>query len=328
MASTKAYRGEKGVYKNERWLTGIVCNGFNLALQADGGLVALHQGCIGGGSTHSDISVSCIVESEQSPPLLVCEGKQDSENTIRENVKGQLFNQLVRHRRIFAGAASKKQMDFRPVLLMALNTAYVSVDISFPMTKDGSLKRNDWISPPESSHVVGSVMFFTIQIAFIHIDNAEDGPDKLARLFCFLTSALKKLRDMKDYNRDQWKTPWRRSDDKASGSVTSARKRGDNVTVVDAVDGRRVYKELCYYLRQKDGFNTIRIVIEKPDQRRVPPMELLKVLGKPYSDWICHSYAGGWFQVLEYDLIQGDEYPLTKAAWISLLTRISTIHNH
>lgn len=315
--------GKRGVYKNERWLTGIVCNALNLALQAGGGLVALHQGCIGGGSTHSDISVSAI-GSEQSPPLLVCEGKQDSENAIRENVKGQLFNELVRHRRIFSRGSSQ-QTDFRPVLLMAMNTAYVSVDIAFPTTKDGHLKRNDWIYPPESDVAGGDVLFFTIQIAFINIDNEEDGPEKLARLFCFLDSALQKLRDLKEYARDQWKTPWRWTDGNATRSVASARKQGDNVTIVDE---RRVYKEFCYYLRQKDGFNTIPVVVKSRDQRRVPPKDILKLLGNPYSDWVCRTYAGGWFEVLEYDLIRGEEYPSTKAAWISLLMRISTLHKH
>ena len=316
-------RGKRGVYKNERWLTGIVCNALNLALQADGGLVALHQGCIGGGSTHSDISVSAIGR-EQSPPLLVCEGKQDSENTIRENVQGQLFNALVRHRRIFFRGSSK-QTDFRPVLLMALNTAYVSVDVVFPSTKDGHLRANDWIALPESNVTSGDVVFFTIQIAFINIDNEGNGPAKLAKLFCFLEGALKKLRDMKEFARDQWKTPWSRANSNAPISVKRAWKRGDNVTIVDE---KRVYKEFCYYLRQGDGFNTIRSVVQPIDQRRVPPKDILEVLGKPYSDWVCQTYAGGWFKVLEYDLICGHEHPSTKAAWISLLRRISTLHNH
>ena len=312
-----------GVYKNERWFTGIVCNALNLVLQADGGLVALHQGCIGGGSTHSDISVSAI-GPEQSPPLLVCEGKQDSENTIRENVQGQLFNELVRHRRIFARGSST-QTDFRPVLLMALNSAYISVDVVFPSTKDGHLQANDWIAPPESKVTSGDVVFFTIQIAFINIDNEGNGPTKMAKLFCFLEGALKKLRDMNGYTRDQWKTPWSRANGNAPISVKRAWKRGDNVTIVD---GKKVYKEFCYYLRQEDDFNTIRSVIQPVDQRRVPPKDILEGLGRPYSDWVCQTYAGGWFEVLEYTFICGDGHPSTKAAWISLLRRISTLHNY
>ena len=272
-------RGERGVYKNERWLTGIVCNALNLVLQADGGLVALHHGCIGSGSTHSDLSVSAV-GPEQSPPLLVCEGRQDSDIMIRETVRGQLFNELVRHRRIFAGGS--EQTDFRPVLLMALNSAYVSVELAFPTTKNGHLKRNDWIAP--EANAPGDVVFFTIQIAFINIDGIE-GRGKLAKLFCFLEGALKKLRDIKEYKRDQWKTPW-----VGSTSVTNASKHGDNVTVVDE---KRVYKEFCYYLRQQDGFNSIPIAIAGQDQRKPPPEALLQLLGKPYSDWVSRWVVCG-----------------------------------
>ena len=306
--------GKNGVYKNERWLTGIVCNALNLALQADGGLVALHQGCIGSGSTHSDISVSAV-GLEQSPPLLVCEGKQDSDITIRQAVRGQLFNELVRHRRIFAGGSD--QTDFRPVLLMALNTAHVSLELAFPTTKGGHLKINEWITP--EANAVGDVVFFTVQIAFINIDSTGDRKN-LAKLFCFIEGAVKKLRDMKDYKRDQWKTPWVKTT-----SVTKASKHGDNVTVVDE---SWVYKEFCYYLRQQDGFNTIPIAIEKQDQRKPPPEELLRKLGKPYSDWVCEKYAGGWFEVLEYDFIQGDQRQVTKASWMSLLKRIAILHDN
>eukprot|EP00977_Amphora_coffeiformis_P012999 scaffold3337_cov169-Amphora_coffeaeformis.AAC.9 len=308
--------GKKGVYKNERWLTGIVCNALNLVLQANGGLVALHQGCIGSGSTHSDISVSAVGQ-EQSPPLLVCEGKQDSDINVRDSVRGQLFNELVRHRTIFARGSG--QNDYRPVLLMALNTSYVSLELAFPTTKNGRLKGEDWITPEFNAD--GEVVFFTIQIALINIDDDTEGRKKLAQLFCFLESALKKLRDMKDYGRDQWKTPWVNNI-----SVTSnVSKKGDNVTVVDE---KRVYKEFCYYLRQKDDFNTIAIQIEKQDQRKPPPKTLLQLLGKPYSDWICREYAGGWFVVLEYDYIPGDHQQVTKASWMSLLRRIATLHNN
>jgi hypothetical protein len=205
-----------GVFKNERWLTGIVCSALNLVLRADGGLVALHQGCIGSGSTHSDISVS-VVGPKPSPPLLVCEGNQDSSNTVRETVKGQLFNELVRHRRIFAGGSEQK--DFRPVLLMALNTAYISLELAFPTTKKGNLKNEGWITP--EAKVDGDVVFFSVQIAFIRIDDDTEGPTKLAQLFCFIESALKKLRDMNDYKRDQWKTPW-----VGTRTVATALKRG------------------------------------------------------------------------------------------------------
>jgi serine/threonine protein kinase len=96
---------------------------------------------------------------------------------------------------------------------------------------------------------------------------------------------------------------------------------------VTVVDEKRVYKEFCYYLRQKDGFNNIPIAIKKQDQRLPPPMKLLKRLGKPYSDWVCEEYAGGWFVVLEYDFIQGDQRQVTKTSWMSLLSRVATLHN-
>mmetsp|Transcript_29934 Transcript_29934/g.82147 ORF Transcript_29934/g.82147 Transcript_29934/m.82147 type:complete len:599 (-) Transcript_29934:57-1853(-) len=313
--------GRQGVHKNERWLTGIVCNALNLALQAEGGLVALHQGCIGERSTHSDVSVT-TVGIDPSPPLLVCEGKQDSERTIRTAVQGQLFNELVRHRRIFSGG-SPVQTDFRPVLLMALNSAYISLDLAFPTTKDGNLSRNEWISSPESNvaTTTGDVVFFTIPITLIHIDNAVDGPKKMARLFRFLYFSLKKLATMKEYSRDQWKTPWRTSD---TTNVMNARKYGDNVTVVN---DQKVYKEFCYYLRQDDGFNSILMAIDSRDQRRPPPPDLLQRLGDPYQDWVCKDYAGGWFQVLQYDLIPGDAHPSTLVSWRSLLKRVAVLHD-
>jgi serine/threonine protein kinase len=93
-------------------------------------------------------------------------------------------------------------------------------------------------------------------------------------------------------------------------------------------DVKRVYKESCYYLRQPDDFNKILIQIDKKDQQKPPPKELLKLLGEPYSNWVCKEYAGGWIVVLEYDFILGGHGKVTMAAWKSLLRLIKTLHDN
>ena len=40
------------------------------------------------------------------------------------------------------------------------------------------------------------------------------------------------------------------------------------------------------------------------------------------------GFLGGWFVVLEYDFIQGDQRQVTKASWMSLLRRIATVHKN
>lgn len=88
-----------GVKSNERhYYTGAFCLALNAVL--DGGMAALRRGCIGAKATHSDIHARYVLDGYKSPVLMVGEGKIDSDKGIRESVCGQLFNELIRHRKI------------------------------------------------------------------------------------------------------------------------------------------------------------------------------------------------------------------------------------
>jgi hypothetical protein len=81
--------------------TGAMTDANNAVL--DDGYVALHQGCIVKGNTHSDVSIRRIVDITSNycrkNTLLVGEGKMATDQ-LRDETRGQIFNELIRHRQI------------------------------------------------------------------------------------------------------------------------------------------------------------------------------------------------------------------------------------
>jgi serine/threonine protein kinase len=125
--------------------------------------------------------------------------------------------------------------------------------------------------------------------------------------------------------RVQFKTPWVT---RPSGGAKDGQKRGDNVTIIiTESEGQKVYKEFCYYLRERDGFNYLMEKVEAADQRQPPPSELLNRLGAPYSSWSLNTYANERIKILVYDYIKGTHWPASKDGWIQVMKQVQTMHS-
>ena len=90
------------------------------------------------------------------------------------------------------------------------------------------------------------------------------------------------------------------------GQVVNGTPNGENVTLIERSDEGSiyVYKEYCYHLRVSSSIMKPLFLIDKKNQRRRPPIELLEALGSPYDAWEVHK---GPFviAVLRYPYIEG-----------------------
>jgi hypothetical protein len=131
---------EEEIGCNERFYTGAFCDALNAVL--DGGISVLHQGCIGNGSTHSDLSARYCLDGHKSATLMVGEGKRDDISSEQMKTRGQIFNELIRHRKIDKKLNGGKQ-DFRPILLMSFSFSSISLELAFPSTKGGHMEESE-----------------------------------------------------------------------------------------------------------------------------------------------------------------------------------------
>ena len=106
-------------------LPGSFANALNAVL--DNGFVALHGGCIGhNGKPHSDLSVYAV--SSPSPHyqshFWLVKGKSN-EADLRDETRGQLFNELLRHRSIDFTLNNDPQTDhyYGPILMMVKHSS-------------------------------------------------------------------------------------------------------------------------------------------------------------------------------------------------------------
>lgn len=321
-----------GVKGNERHFTGAFCLALNAVLSD--GMAALHQGCIGTKATHSDVHARYMLDNYKSPVLMVGEGKLGSHEGIRKSVRGQLFNELIRHRKIDRKARQgNADGDYRPILLMSFNTAYISLELAFPSTKNGHMENLGWVSFNNNLRE-GTETFWTVQVAMVGISGTE-GNSKIPVLLRFIELTLWHLQQLRSQNtsRVQFKTPWKNpwpTDPEVK--VTGADKRGANVTIIKHGERKFVRKEFCYYLRKCDGFNFIGAFdeIEERDQRWVPNEHVLNDLGKQnewYRSWKVEAGPFG-IKILVYEFRKGSLRPPSKDVWIQVLRQVDIIHSH
>ena len=252
---------------NERFFTGAMCNAMNIFLE--GRFPVVHRACIGNGSTHSDLSASRVERTGLNRTLMVGEGKSTTTN-LRKETRGQLLNELLRHRLIDSSQTRTPIPNHTPVLLLAFDLHHVEIDVAFPSTKGGKLDL-DGVVKFSGTINNGTETFWTVQLLQTRITN-------LPVIFRFIADALEFLYDSPFPRRVQFKIPMPIPND---DGITSAVIKGDNVTIVERNGSRRVYKEYCYHLRETSDFFTPTIEIGKDDQRRPPPRELLDALGAP-----------------------------------------------
>ena len=307
---------EEQVNQNERFFTGALCDALNSLLGR--GISILHQGCIGSSTTHSDFSARTIQSNQGT--LMVGEGKVGENSGIRDATRGQLFNELIRHRSIDSKLNGTEGS--RPILLVAIDFGNISIDLAFPSKKGNAMEQ--WVVF-EDFVQEGTETFWTTQIASVYYAKAE-GMKKLPTVFQFIADALKYLNNLDAVlPRQQFKTPFVKTPDEVPAR---GEKRGENVTIIEMKSGtKRVFKEFCYYLRQVDGFNAIDDDIAECDQRKPPSPELLECLGENYNSWTVEK---GPFktQILSYDYIDGNCWPSSKQSWINVLAQVKRMHDN
>mmetsp|Transcript_44403 Transcript_44403/g.106975 ORF Transcript_44403/g.106975 Transcript_44403/m.106975 type:complete len:443 (-) Transcript_44403:28-1356(-) len=306
-------------------LTGALANAMNSVFD-EGFTTLLHQGCLGPNATHPDISV-CRYKSTPKWPitLLVGEGKKTT-GYLRNDTRGQLFNELLRHRSIeFNLNKGTDSYYYGPILLLAFDKRQIEIDLAFPSTKDGRLECDGAVSF-DCIHR-NTEAFWTVRLLRISIFE-EHGQTNLPIVLHFLSSALEQLDSWQENesSRVQFKIPMPLSiNDK---EIEEAEYYNENVSKLRLRNGSvLVFKEYCYNLRQEDSVNQLlmRIVqISEEDQRRPPPDDLLACLGPPYSTWKVHRKPFG--SVLQYDFIQGSSIRPTVRGWIQILVQISEMH--
>jgi len=156
--------------------------------------------------------------------LLIGEGKLDYDPGLMSRTRGQLVNQMIRHRHIDANV-NGESVD-RPILLLAFNHTYVSMELAFPSSKGCSYERAGWVDF-DATLADESETYWTVPLAFVRINSSQE-KQRLARLLrAFIADTMKLLHTIKESGRVQSKTPWLES----SSDVASARKAGDNVTI-------------------------------------------------------------------------------------------------
>lgn len=317
----------KDVGSNERFYIGAMANALNTILED--GYCVLHQACLGTGATHSDLSAVRINpknDSERAWPvtLMVGEGKWQSRGNPREVTRGQILNELLRHRKL--DEESSNEENHGPILLFAFDDQKVEVDLAFPSTKGGKLE-TDGVVEFSNDLVGGQETFWTLRILRISIEDVH-GSRNLARVFRFIREALQKL-DAWSYEqgRVQQKMPMSLTMQEQTGVVVQY--CGENVTIIEEKSGSKfVYKEYCYHLRQDYDFNVMipPISIKDEDKRQPPPKKLLEKLGPPYSDeWIVTEGPFGT-SVLRYPFIEGNSYSPSVKGWLMILGQIQMMH--
>lgn len=306
---------------NERFLTGSFCDALNSVLPE--GYTVLHQACLGKGTTHSDISGRYSLSSS-SRTLLVGEGKKGGSQNIRIDCRGQLFNELIRHRKLDR-ASSRNKDNYVPILLLAFDAEFCSVELAFPSTKGGAMEKCKWVMFNQEIDK-GTETFWTVRLAYVMLHNV----DVTASTLRLIANGMVAIGDLPgDYGRAQYKTPWL---EPPPYDIFRAAKRGDNVTIVETKRGEKhVYKEFCYYLRQQDELNHVNYaqVIEKKNQRTPPADTVLDALGSLdgwYSEWKVEKVVPDCVQILSYPYIEGSCTPGCVEAWEDLLHKISVLH--
>eukprot|EP00543_Licmophora_paradoxa_P008980 CAMPEP_0202442810 /NCGR_PEP_ID=MMETSP1360-20130828/2163_1 /ASSEMBLY_ACC=CAM_ASM_000848 /TAXON_ID=515479 /ORGANISM="Licmophora paradoxa, Strain CCMP2313" /LENGTH=609 /DNA_ID=CAMNT_0049058271 /DNA_START=125 /DNA_END=1954 /DNA_ORIENTATION=- len=299
---------------NERFFTGAMASAINSVLQD--GYCVLHQACLGIGATRSDLSATCINETDSwSTTLMVGEGKWNACN-LREETRGQIFNELLRHRAI------DLKTTHAPVLLLTFDKNTVEIDLAFPSTKGGKL---------ESDHVVTfsdqqdpkKELFWTVRILRTNIADSS-GNKNLPIVIRFISAALMKLYSWQEQNRVQYKMPMSLKMGDTIAAVSQY--CGENVTIIEKTHGSKfVYKEYCYHLRQACDIMSPLLVISETDKRQPPPGDLLKALGQPYTEWQVYKGPFGT-SVLVYPFIEGSSYSPSVAGWLKILKQIQDMH--
>ncbi|CAJ1944882.1 unnamed protein product [Cylindrotheca closterium] len=281
----------KGVAKNERIYTGAMATAINSVLEE--GYTVLHQGCIGTGFTHSDLSCRRISKdvTDKSWPttLLVGEGKNGAVG-LRAETRGQLVNQLLRHRAIDTEHLEKDING--PVLLLAFNLETVEIDLAFPTTFGGKLAQDKVVSLQDKNTDQKKEAFWTVQIVRMNIAPIQN----LSIMLCFIARGLKKV-DAQQYKtaRVQMKLPIAKSDSwSCSNDMGDVWYYGENVTI-------------------------------RKDKRWPPSQKLLNCLGEPYTHW---KVSKGPFaiSVLKYPFIEGASNKPHKDGWVQILTQVQAMH--
>lgn len=184
------------------------------------------------------------------------------------------------------------------------------------------MEKSQWVAFDEMEN--GTETFWTIQVAMVGIAGTE-GKTKLPILLHFMEDTLWYLQKLKDTARVQVKTPWRTG--RPEGTVVEASKRGDNVTIVEMSPKKLlVYKEFCYYLRDKDVFNFVEDSIDEKNRRWTPSREVLRALGEPYSSWKVEDGPCG-IKILVYEFIDGKNRPESQTGWMQVLKQVKVIHS-
>jgi len=235
--------------KNERFFTGAMANAINSVLQ--NGYCVLHQACLGTGATHSDLSATCIKKNSRPTTLMVGEGKWQASN-LRVETRGQIFNEMLRHRAIDK-RPKQKEANNGPILLVAFDKTKVEIDLAFPSTKGGKLDQDNVVAFGE--HVgSGKETFWTVQILRMSIEDAN-GQANLPILLRFLSEALEKLDAWSRQPRVQRKMPMSFNPQVDGGGFEVIKYCGENVTIVRVASGSIfVCKEYCYHLREASDF--------------------------------------------------------------------------
>ena len=300
-----------GASSNEGFFTGAMCDAMNSFLE--GGFTVLHQACLGIGSTHSDLSASRVERTGLKRTLMVGEGKWETTN-LREETRGQLLNELLRHRLIDSSQTRTPIPNHTPVLLLAFDLHHVEIDVAFPSTKGGKLDLDGVVNFSGTINN-GTETFWTVQLLQTSITN-------LPVIFRFIADALEFFYDSPFPRRVQFKIPMPIPND---DGITSSAIKGDNVTIVERNGSRRVYKEYCYHLRETSNFFTPTIEIGTDDQRQPPPRELLDALGAPYNNWTIDRGPFGTC-VLSYDCIEGSADKPSVGGWLMIIRQIGVMH--
>jgi len=251
---------------------------------------------------------------------MVGEGRWNA-NDLREETRGQMFNELLRHRAI--DKESEGEGNNGPVLLVAFDKGKVEIDLAFPSTKSGKLEQDNVVEF-SSDMDNGKETFWTVRILRTSI---EDGYARknLSIVLRFIADALEKLDSWKGQSRVQYKKPMPL---KAQDDILAvAQYCGENVTIIEEASGSKfVYKEYSYHLRQACDFMMPLFVIEKTDQRQPPPNELLTELGTDYNtEWKVHKGPFG-SSVLRYPFIEGSCNSPSVSGWLEILLLIQKMH--
>lgn len=324
-----------GMNDNKRTLSSAMSIAMNIVL--DSGFTVSHEPCIGPDPwTQANLSAMRLTGNGWPPTLLVGQGQlqQVGKKNLRRETRGQLLNQLQRHRLLDQQFGVN---DYSPVLLLAFDNLSVEVDLAFPCKKGGKLERDGVVQFQERVRW-GTETFATLRLLCVSLScdgsNDEDGErtKNLSALLRFLSKALETLSTTTQKKRVQFKIPFPLQLDDMS-DVVSVRTKGPYVTIIEHAPGEAyVYKEFCYYLRDESSEWSRMPLAEirqkkKKDQRLPPPEKLLEVLGAPYcTEWKLFTGPFG-VSVLRYPWIEGAWHKASVNGWLMILDQIRRMHS-